>query len=191
MDRHQPRVGERLHDELLGSFNPGDPLNGMGKAIAISRTASGSRARPRLRPQPDIGGYVWSEQTGSIPIRMPRANWGVYPLAISDDGGPSSASTGPLGGSTVKPSSGRGSRHEETAKWLKQLGADLSAVGGQLLYAMDMTADGKTIVGFNGNMRLAWIAQLPSTQPTTASAAQAQPVSEPTEPAVPTAVEGR
>jgi hypothetical protein len=78
--------------------------------------------------------------------------------------------------------------------WRKQLGADLSAVNGQLDYALDMTAAAKTILGINPGGG-SWIAHLPSAQPVTTPKDQPQneqPIPpEPMKPVKPAAGAGR
>jgi len=72
----------------------------------------------------------------------------------------------PTGPSTASHHLDGGCRHEDPLEYLVQLGADLSAVNGNLPYTLDMTADGKTILGITP-ASASWIAHLPSAQPGT------------------------
>jgi uncharacterized membrane protein len=182
-----PESASDYEDELLGSLYPPNPVNGLGEALAISRNGTwigGDAGWSR----PGVGGFLWSAQTGLIPIPNPRRWWSVWPTAVTDDGRTFTCVTGPSQSfyreACIWTADGG---LKNLASWLTSLGADLSAVGGRLEFANDMTADGKTIVGHNNSSGLAWIAQLPTTMPGAPPAVKT-PIEQPiTEPAIPDA----
>jgi len=185
-----PQSASDFEGELLGSFDPTQPINGWGESLAVSNNGvwiagEGVGDISRLN-----AGFLWSEQTGLLPIPNTRRGWSIYPFAVSNDGRTVIGTTGPA----VAP--GYRFAFIWTAEagtkllsdWMVQLGADLSAVGGTLQYAQGMTADGKTIVGTNFGFysSQAWIAQLPTTGPLTTTPANPLPAEAPAdEPATP------
>ena len=189
-----PQSASDYEEQLLGSFDPNDPVNGGSAARAVSRNGIWIAGQAAGYASPTIGAYLWSEETGLIPIPNTRRIWGIWPEAVTNDGRTVIGTQGPYGTNyrqAIIWTADAGTRI--LSEWLLQLGADLSAVNGNLPYTLDMTADGKTILGITPGVA-SWIAHLPSAQPGTPPQSQTpgeQPAPEPTKPVKPAAGAGR
>jgi hypothetical protein len=185
-----PDSASDYQGELLGSFLPEEPINGPGESLAVSSNGVWIAGEGLGDISRAYAGFVWSEQTGLIPFPNTTRGWSIYPFAVSDDGRTVIGTTGPFWAPGFRQAfiwTAEGGT-KLLADWMVQLGADLSAVGGVLNFAMGMTADGGTIVGTNWSIfgSQAWIAELPTAGPPTATPAAPMPA-DPTaeEPATP------
>jgi uncharacterized membrane protein len=178
-----PQSASDYEDQLLGSFQSDEPVNGISPARAVSRNGTWIAGVAAGYGSPTVGAYVWSEQTGLVPIPNTRPSWGIWPEAVSNDGKTVIGCQGPYGTlyrQAIIWTADAGTRI--LSEWLEQLGADLTLFNGELSYALDMTADAKTILGINPGGG-SWIAHLPSAQPGTTP--KDQPQNEQSIPAVP------
>jgi hypothetical protein len=143
-----------------------DPLNGPGELMSMTPDGQlfGGTSHVALTGAPECpfpGGYSWNRLTGDLErIFGLRPCWANYPLALSADGAIAVGSSGPYTAPILLGTIWT----EETGlvllqDFIERLGANI----GDLSYlgpAIDISNDGKRIVGWNPG-QAAWIITLP------------------------------
>jgi hypothetical protein len=154
--------GTSWSETLLGSLQPGDPVNGASEVQTMN--ASGTRLYGDSMLDEQGTSFVWTSETGVAPLaEAPARHYGIWPTGASEDGQIVVGAFGPLTSWSRKAfiiTPARG--WMPLSDYLVELGVDLAEVGPEYLgFASAISPDGKTIVGYNWAEGQVWVVTLP------------------------------